>query len=173
MATTKLKKWAGRKLRYYKDKFVFKLKRYTIAVLTSDKSDVSIALSYSFGTLIALLPTPGFSTAIGVGFITVFKQLNKMAVLLSMLVWNGITIIPIYWLSYKIGSRISNSLPDVEVQNETIRQILLFFKQFALGNLALTIPIAIGSYFLAILLLRLARKMRLRQTERRGSKIAA
>jgi uncharacterized protein (DUF2062 family) len=124
-------------------------------------------LSYSFGTLIALLPTPGFSTAIGIGFITVFKQLNKMAVLLSMLVWNAITIIPIYWLSFKIGSQISNSLPDVEVQNETIRQILLFFKQFALGNLALTIPIAIGSYFLAIILLRLARKFRLRKVQER------
>lgn len=171
MATEKLKKWAGRKLRYYKDKFIFKLKRYTIAVLNSDKSDVSIALSYSFGTLVALLPTPGFSTAIGIGFITVFKQLNKMAVLLSMLVWNAITIIPIYWLSYRIGSRISSSLPDVDVQNEIIRQVLLFFKQFALGNLALTIPIAIGSYFLAIMLLRLARKMRLRKTARRGNKI--
>lgn len=164
MAIAKLKRWAVRKLRYYKDKYIFKLKRYTIAVLTSDKSDVSIALSYAFGTLIALLPTPGFSTAIGIGFITIFKQLNKMAVLLSMMVWNAITIIPIYWLSYKIGSRISNSLPDVEVQNETIKQVLLFFKQFALGNLALTIPIAFGSYFLAIVLLRLARKMRLRST---------
>jgi uncharacterized protein (DUF2062 family) len=168
MATIKLKKWAGRRLRYYKDKFIFKLKRYTIAVLNSDKSDMSIALSYSFGTLIALLPTPGFSTAIGIGFIAVFKQLNKMAVMLSMLVWNAITIIPIYWLSFKIGSQISNSLPDVDVKNETIRQILLYFKQFALGNLALTIPIAIGSYFLAIILLRFARKMRLRKTGRRG-----
>ncbi|SMG10891.1 hypothetical protein SAMN05661096_00357 [Marivirga sericea] len=168
MATAKLKRWAVRRLRFYKDKYIFKLKRYTIAILTSDKSDVSIALSYAFGTLIALLPTPGFSTAIGIGFITVFKQLNKMAVLLSMMVWNAITIIPIFWLSYKIGSRISNSLPDVEVQNETMRQILLFFKQFALGNLTLTIPISIGSYFLAILLLQLARKMRLRQTQRRG-----
>jgi uncharacterized protein (DUF2062 family) len=130
---------------------------------------MSIALSYSFGTLIALLPTPGFSTAIGIGFITIFKQLNKMAVMLSMLVWNAITIIPIYWLSFKIGTHISNSLPDVEVENETLRQFLLYFKQFALGNLALTIPIAIGSYFLAIILLRLARKMRLRKTGRRGS----
>lgn len=168
MATIKLRKWAARHLRYYKDKFIFKLKRYTIAILNSDKSDVSIALSYSFGTLIALLPTPGFSTAIGIGFITVFKQLNKMAVLLSMLVWNAITIIPVYWLSFKIGSKISNSLPDIEVQNETIRQILLYFKQFALGNLALTIPISIASYFLALVLLRLARKMRLRKTEKRG-----
>jgi ABC-type cobalamin transport system permease subunit len=56
----------------------------------------------------------------------------------------------------------------VDVKNETIRQILLYFKQFALGNLALTIPIAIGSYFLAIILLRFARKMRLRKTGRRG-----
>jgi uncharacterized protein (DUF2062 family) len=90
-----------------------------------------------------------------------------MAVLLSMLVWNAITIIPIYWLSFKIGTHISNSLPDVEVKNETLRQVLLYFKQFALGNLALTIPIAIASYFMAIVLLRLARKMRLRS---RGSK---
>jgi uncharacterized protein (DUF2062 family) len=173
MATTKLKKWAVRRLRFYKDKYIFKLKRYTIAVLTSDKSDVSIALSYAFGTLIALLPTPGFSTAIGIGFMTIFKQLNKMAVLLSMMVWNAITIIPVYWLSYKLGSSISNSLPDVEVQNETIRQILLFFKQFALGNLALTIPISIASYFLAILLLQLARRMRLRKVEKRENKIIA
>jgi len=168
MATIKLRKWADKRLKYYKDKFIFKLKRYTIAILTSDKSDVSIALSYAFGTLIALLPTPGFSTAIGVGFIAIFKQLNKMAVLLSMLVWNAITIIPVYWLSFKIGTHISNSLPDVEVQNETIRQVLLYFKQFALGNLTLTIPIAIGSYFLAIILLRLARKFRLNRIKERN-----
>lgn len=161
----RLRKWAVRYFRYYKDKFFFKLKRYTIAVLTSDKSDTSIALSYAFGTLIALLPTPGFSTAIGVGFIAIFKQLNKMAVLLSMLVWNGITIIPVYWLSFKIGTHFSNNLPDVEIENETIRQVVLYFKQFALGNLALTIPIAIGSYFLALVLLRLARKFRLRRAE--------
>lgn len=158
----RLRKWAVRYFRYYRDKFVFKLKRYTISVLNSDKSDVSIALSYAFGTLIALLPTPGFSTAIGVGFLAIFKQLNKMAVLLSMLVWNAITIIPVYWLSFKIGTHISNGLPDVEIENETLRQVLLFIKQFALGNLALTIPISIGSYFLAMILLRLARKYRLR-----------
>ena len=172
MATVRLKKWAVRKYRFYKDKFIFKLKRYIIAILISDKSDVSIALSYSFGTLIALLPTPGFSTAIGIGFIAVFKQLNKMAVLLSMLVWNGITIIPVYWLSFKLGTSISNSLPAIDVKNETIRQVLLYFKQFVLGNLALTIPIAIGSYFLALILLRLARKMRLRSKGTRNQATA-
>jgi uncharacterized protein (DUF2062 family) len=169
MATVRLKKWAVRKYRFYKDKFIFKLKRYIIAILISDKSDVSIALSYSFGTLIALLPTPGFSTAIGIGFIAVFKQLNKMAVLLSMLVWNGITIIPVYWLSFKLGTSISNSLPEINVKNEVLQQVLLYFKQFVLGNLALTIPIAIGSYFLAIVLLKWARKVRLRKTEQRGN----
>jgi len=163
----KLKKWALRYFRYYKDKFIFKLKRYTIAILTSDKSDFSIAFSYAFGTLIALLPTPGFSTAIGIGFIAVFKQLNKMAVLLSMLVWNGITIIPIYWLSFKLGKFISNTLPDVRVENEVLQQILLYFKQFALGNLALTIPISIASYFIALVLLQIARKLRLRKVEGR------
>lgn len=166
---TKLKKSVGKYLQFYKDKYWFLLKRYTQEILRSDKSDHLIATSYALGTLIAVFPTPGFSTAIGLGLLALFKKLNKIAVLLSMLVWNGFTVLPIYWLSFKIGKRIATSLPHIDFGIEWLNTFLLFLKQFALGNLVITIPISIGSYFLAVVLLKLARRMRLRKTEKKNN----
>lgn len=166
---TKLKKSVGKYLQFYKDKYWFLIKRYTQEILLSDKSDHMISVSYALGTMIAVFPTPGFSTAIGLGLLAIFKKLNKIAVLLSMMVWNAVTVLPIYWLSFKIGKRIATSLPNIDFGIEWLNTFLLYLKQFALGNLVITIPISFGSYFLAMLLLKLARRMRLRKTENRNN----
>jgi len=150
---------------YYVDKYRFKLKRYWHEVLTSDKSDHIIAISYAIGTEIAIFPTPGFSTAIGFALLAIFKQLNKMAVLLSMLVWNALTVLPVYWASFKVGSFISSSIPPIDTRFEWLNTTILYFKQFVIGNLAVTIPISIISYFVARAILQWSR-------ERRASKKA-
>ncbi len=148
------------KLLTYHKTYRFKLKRYMHNILTSDKSDHLIATSYAIGSAIALFPTPGFSTAIGLAFLAIFKKLNKVAVLLSMLVWNAVTVLPIYWLSYKVGENISSTIPPVKTDYDWINSAVLFFKQFIMGNLVITIPLAIISYFVARAILKWSRERR-------------
>ena len=151
---------------YHKYSFLFK--RYYYAIMVSEKSDHMIALSFAIGTEVAIFPTPGFSTAIGFGLLAIFKQLNKMAVLLSMLIWNAFTVLPVYWLSYQVGNSLNEYLPEINTEIEWLASVILFFKQFAIGNLMVTIPLSILSYFIARILLRSGRKSR---WKRKHSKI--
>ena len=128
--------------------------------MVSEKSDHMIALSFAIGTEVAIFPTPGFSTAIGFGLLAIFKQLNKMAVFISMLIWNAFTVLPIYWLSYQVGNSLNEYLPEINTEIEWLASVILFFKQFAIGNLMVTIPISILSYFIARILLSSGRKSR-------------
>jgi len=148
------------KISYYLDKSRFKIKRYLHEIYISEKSDHMIALSYAIGTEIAIFPTPGFSTAIGIGLLAIFKKLNKVAVFLSMLVWNAFTVLPVYWASFKVGTYISSSIPPVETAYSWLNTTILYFKQFVIGNLAVTIPISILSYFVARVVLRWSRERR-------------
>ena len=143
---------------YHKYSFLFK--RYYYAIMVSEKSDHIIALSFAIGTEVAIFPTPGFSTVIGFGLLAIFKQLNKMAVLLSMLIWNAFTVLPVYWLSYQVGNSLNEYLPEINTEIEWLASVILFFKQFAIGNLMVTIPISTLSYFIARILLSSGRKSR-------------
>ncbi len=132
-----------------------------MGILHSHKSDKTIAWSYAIGTFIAVFPTPGFSTLIGLALLGIFRQLNKMAVLLSMAIWNALTVIPVYWFSFKIGQALSLSERTTLFSNALANDIFQYFKQFIIGNLFITIPVSILSYFVAILLLRKSRRIRL------------
>lgn len=155
-----------RKIHQYR----FLLKRYLHEIITSDKSDHIIALSYAIGTEIAIFPTPGFSTAIGFGVLAIFKNLNKFAVLFSMLVWNAFTVLPVYWLSFQVGKGISTVLPSFSTKYDWVNQLMLYFKQFALGNLVVTIPISIISYFVAITFLQFYRARKLQRKKNKLNK---
>lgn len=147
-------------LRHQKNKYWFRLKRYLMNILKSNKSDHTIAWSYSLGTFVAVFPTPGFSTFIGLGLIAIFRQINKMAVLLAMVVWNAFTVVPIYWFSFKIGQSLALTETTTLFANDIANQILQYFKDFIVGNLFITIPITIISYFVAKLLLKKSRVVR-------------
>ena len=150
-------------LRVQKDKFWFRLKRYIMNIIKSKKSDKTIAWSYSIGTFIAVFPTPGFSTFIGLAVLGIFRQLNKMAILLSMVVWNAVTVVPVYWFSFKIGQSLAITDETNFFQYEWANNLIQYFKDFIVGNLFITIPISVISYFLALLLLkhsRIARRKR-------------
>ncbi|MBK6264455.1 DUF2062 domain-containing protein [Marivirga sp. S37H4] len=145
---------------FHRDKYWFRLKRYVMGILKSHKSDKTIAWSYSLGTFVAILPTPGFSTFIGLALIAVFKQLNKMAVLLAMIIWNIFTVVPVYWFSFKIGQMLSITSTTTLFSNGLANEILQYLKEFMVGNLLITIPVSIISYFVAMVLLRKSRLMR-------------
>jgi len=147
-------------LRIQKDKYWFRLKRYLMQIIKSKKSDKNIAWSYSLGTFIAVFPTPGFSTFIGLALLSIFKQLNKMAILLSMVVWNAVTVVPVYWFSFKIGQNLALTEETTLFNYEWANNAFQYFKDFIVGNLFITIPVSVLSYFIAILLLKHSRIVR-------------
>ncbi|GAA5036852.1 hypothetical protein GCM10011506_32480 [Marivirga lumbricoides] len=139
-------------------------------ILKSNKSDHTIAWSYSLGTFIAVFPTPGFSTFIGLGLIAIFRQINKMAVLLAMVVWNAVTVVPVYWFSFKIGQNLALTDETTLFRFEWANNLLQYFKDFIVGNLFITIPISILSYFIAKALLK---KSRIAREKRSNAKLKA
>jgi hypothetical protein len=147
-------------IRLQKDKYWFRLKRYLMNIIQSKKSDKTIAWSYSLGTFVAVFPTPGFSTFIGLALIGLFRQLNKMAVLMAMVVWNAVTVVPVYWFSFKIGQKLAWADETTLFRFEWANNLLQYFKDFIVGNLFITIPISILSYFIALILLKRSRIIR-------------
>lgn len=147
-------------LRRYFKKLRYKTKRHFIEVLQSKTSDKSIAWGFAIGTFIAILPTPGFSILLGFLMIAIFKKINKIAVLISMAVWNGITVIPIYWASIKLGNLLFGKSPVIYVQFELLNQLISYTLRFLFGNLIITIPISILSFYVALLITKRFRSER-------------
>lgn len=132
----------------YKAKFLFKLKRHFLEVLRTKTSDHSVAMGFAVGSFVAILPTPGVSFLIGIGIIAIFKTINKYALFLAMVVWNIWTLAPIYWASYEIGEAIFGDAEVVTFDIKEWDQVFDYSLRFLVGNLFLSIPISVLSYFL-------------------------
>ena len=135
-------------MRKYKNKFLYKLKRHFLEVLRTKTSDHSVAMGFAVGSFVAILPTPGISFLIGIGIIAIFKTINKYALFLAMFVWNVWTLTPIYWASYKIGMFIFRDAEVITFDIENWDQVFDYSLRFLVGNLFLSTPIAIASYFI-------------------------
>ena len=132
----------------YKNKFLFRLKRHFIEVLRTKTSDHSVAMGFAVGSFVAILPTPGISFLIGLSIVAIFKTLNKYALFLAMLVWNIWTLAPIYWASYEIGQAIFGTAEVITFDVDNWDQVFDYSLRFVVGNLFLSIPISVFSYFL-------------------------
>ncbi|SMD33925.1 hypothetical protein SAMN04488029_1742 [Reichenbachiella faecimaris] len=135
-------------MKNYKNKFVFKLKRHFLEVLRTKTSDHSVAMGFAVGSFVAILPTPGISFLIGIGIVAIFKTINKYALFLAMVVWNIWTLAPIYWASYEIGEAIFGDVEKVIFDIKEWDQVFDYSLRFLIGNLFLSTPIAVLSYFL-------------------------
>ncbi len=155
---------------YYWDKFQFYLKRHFVEVIKSNTSDRSIAWGYALGTFVAVLPTPGISTLIGFALIAVFKQINKISVFIAMAVWNAFTVLPMYWLSHRIGHFLFASESTFHFRFELLDQIYQYSRRFLIGNLFVSIPLAIISYYLALFMVRKFRVVRELRARKRSLK---
>lgn len=126
----------------------FKLKRHFLEVLRTKTSDHSVAMGFAIGSFVAILPTPGISILIGIAIVAIFKKINKYALFLAMIVWNIWTLAPIYWASYEIGQAIFGDSEVVVWEFEQLDQVFEYTRRFMVGNLFLSIPISVLSYFL-------------------------
>ena len=129
-------------------KIKFALLRHFSEVLKTKTSDHSVASGFALGVLISLLPTPGFSILLGIALVAIFKQINKFALFLAMAVWNIWTVMPLYWLSFKLGDLIFAEAPVVNVEIQAFAQALSFTRRFLIGNLIVSIPFSILNYYL-------------------------
>ena len=73
------------------------------AILMLDDTPHSIALGTAIGLFIAWTPTVGIHMILVVAF-TFALRANRLAALIAVYVSNPVTIIPMYWLEYKLGA---------------------------------------------------------------------
>jgi len=123
------------------------LKEHFLEVAKIKKSPHSIALGFAVGTLIAVLPTPGFSIIIGLIVIAVFKNISKIALLAAMIIWNPLVQAPLYFTSFWIGDTLFKDLPIVNYDLTLLEKTYSFARRFLVGNFILAASMSLLSYF--------------------------
>lgn len=114
----------------------------------------SVAFGAAVGTLIALLPTFGFSALLGFLVMCVFKTLNRPAVFLALIVFNPIVQIPIYVLSFKLGGILFADAAVVTYNFEILNQLYSYTRRFLVAHTMLTILISTLTYLATYLFFR-------------------
>lgn len=115
-----------------------RLKERLKAALSGRSSDHEIALGFSVGTAISILPTPGFNILLGAFFIAVYPRVNKLAVFGAMAVYNPIVMIPFYWASYQLGALLFGGDPVVNYDIVILDQAFEFTRRYLVGNVIVT-----------------------------------
>ncbi|MFH1053581.1 MAG: DUF2062 domain-containing protein [Candidatus Woesearchaeota archaeon] len=139
-------------------KLINKVKDHFHNVLSIKTTPKEIALGFAIGTFISIIPTPGFNIIIGLIIVLIFERISKLALFGAMVIWNPLTLIPIYLLSFKIGNLIFGSLPVVEFQLSMLNQILFYSRRFLVGNLIVAIGVSIISYVIVFFITTIIEK---------------
>lgn len=135
-----------------------KVARFTKRLTEPESSSRSIALSFSLGTLIAILPTPGFGIFIGLSLILVFRMLSKIAMVFAITLWNPLLQLPVYYVSYQLGSFILNGSAPTEIDESWITLLTRHTQSFVLGNSIVAILISALSYIVVVQIVSYYRK---------------
>ncbi len=96
-------------LRYSRRAYI-KLERLWYKLVTLKSSPRKIALGFALGVFIAYTPTFGIQTVLVVSLAALFR-INPVSATVGVYVSNPITIWPMYWLCYKVGSVILQAEP--------------------------------------------------------------
>jgi len=76
-------------------------------ILALDDTDHSKALGVAIGMFVGMTPTVGIQMIIVLVFAALTSRLfqfNRVAALLTVYISNPLTMLPIYWLDYKVGT---------------------------------------------------------------------
>jgi uncharacterized protein (DUF2062 family) len=82
-----------------------KLSRMVWSILSLKDTAHSIALGTAIGLFVAWTPTVGIHMILVVGLTLLFRA-NKIAGLIAVYISNPITVVPMYWLDYRLGARV-------------------------------------------------------------------
>src|SRR5437867_5606952 len=96
-----------------------KLKGMFRAILMLDDTPHSIALGTAIGLFIAWTPTVGIHMILVVALALLLRA-NKVAGLIAVYISNPITLVPMYWIEYKLGAVVV----DKHITYEDVREAL-------------------------------------------------
>lgn len=139
-------------------RFSEKFQNFLCKLSQPDSSCPQIALSFSLGTLIAILPTPGFGIFIGLSLLVLFKSLNKIAMVLAITVWNPFLQIPLYFASYRLGCLLLGQSAAYEAEIPWLTLLTESTQAFMLGNSILGFVVSSASYFIVFRMTQLHRQ---------------
>nr|WKN36368.1 DUF2062 domain-containing protein [Tunicatimonas sp. TK19036] len=108
----------------------------------------AVALSFALGTLIAILPTPGFGIFVGILLTLLFKSLSKVAMVISITFWNPLLQVPVYYASYLLGSMLLGQPAELDYQESWMTIMVHHTQSFLLGNSILAVLISVAFYWI-------------------------
>jgi len=129
-------------------KFVAKVKSYFHELMQPHVSPHSIAFGFALGTVISILPTIGFSIIIALFLIFIFKKINKVAMIVALLVWNPVTLVPMYMLSFYVGQLLFDVSPTAPIEFTFWNHVYYFTRRFLVGNFIVAVGTGLISYAL-------------------------
>ena len=135
-----------------------KIKRHFEEVLKIKTSPSSIAMGFSIGTLIAILPTFGLGIFIGLLVLLIFKKASKISMFISFAIWNPLVLAILYPLEYSIGNFILSGIPVTEFRFEILNQLFIYTGRLLLGSIILSIIVSIISYFVVFYIVKRHRR---------------
>ena len=145
----------------HKKRMAARLRQYFHDVNETKSSERAIALGFAIGTLIAILPFFGLGVFIALLVVLFYRNVNKLALFGALALWNPVTLIPIYTLSYSIGDMIFGGAPIVEIQLTFFDQVHQFTRRFLVGNVLLAASFSLFGYFFMHKVAHIIRKGRL------------
>lgn len=107
-----------------------------------------VALGFSVGTFIAILPTPGINILLGVITLLIFKKLNKLSLFFAIFFWNPVIMIPIYYLSNWIGQSIFGESAKAAFKFIILNQIYNYSRRILVGLVICALFFSLLSYII-------------------------
>jgi len=129
-------------------KLARKLQNEWSKLLLGDFTPHSIALGVAIGTLVALLPTFGFSVVLALLLIFIFPNINRPAIFVSLIIWNPLVQIPIYAASFQLGSLLFTDAPLVKYDIEILNQLYSFTQRFLIAHLIIILGMTAATYLI-------------------------
>jgi uncharacterized protein len=123
-------------------------KKHFQTILETKKTPHSIASGFAIGTFIAILPTPGFNILIGLLILFLFQKVSKYALFIAMAIWNPLTVAPLYFLSYKVGSMLDFAIPEFKLGILIIDRAYDYSSRFMVGNFLIAFTIGALLYII-------------------------
>jgi len=127
-------------------KLTRKLQHEWSKLLLGDFTPHSIALGVAIGTLVALLPTFGFSAVLALLLIFIFPNINRPAIFVSLIIWNPLVQIPIYAASFQLGALLFTDAPLVKYDIEILNQLYSFTQRFLIAHLIIILGMTAVTY---------------------------
>ncbi len=124
-----------------------KIKNHFKKIIVLKMTPQSIAIGFSIGSLIALIPTFGLAYFVGLGIMFVTSKINKISLFLGIAFWNPLLLAPIYRYSYKLGSFIMRDLPGHTFEFPFSSDIAKVSLRFIIGNFIIALSISVLVYF--------------------------